>query len=199
MSISKTVIVNNALTRVGANPVTSIDQDTNNARIVSRIYELSLRSILSECKWNFATKRANLTLSADTLDWYHTQEGEVYVYIKPSDMIRIFGMSDRAAKFREEGDYIISNTAGLGVLYVYYLDAPSKYPAAFIDAFADKLSSDIAYMIVNSASLGDKYKKIYETVSLERATAENAQFGVQQTMKDDEWTLAKYVNTSGDQ
>lgn len=192
MAISKTEIVNNALTLVGANPITNLDDDTNNARVVNRVYELSLRSILSECKWNFATTRKLLSELTDTLDWYDS--GETIIYQKPIDMIRIFGTNDDDAKWREEGDYIISDTAGLGLRYVYYLDDPSKYPASFIDAFVDKLCSDIAYMIVNSDTLGEKFKGLYESVSLPKAMSENSQAGVQQTLRDDEWELSKYRN-----
>ena len=191
--ISKTDIVNKALTLVGAAPVVSITEDSNNARILNRVYEISLRSILSESKWNFATKRALLTLSTDTLAWYDT--GETIIYVRPSDIIRIYGSSDSDAIYREESDYIISDTNGLGLRYVYFLDDPNKYPALFIDAFIDKLCADIAYMIVNSSTLGDKFLQKYESISLPNATAANAQTGVQQTLKDDAWELAKGQDT----
>jgi hypothetical protein len=190
MSISKVDIINKALTQVGAAPITSIDDDSNNARIINRVYETSLRSILSECKWNFATKRALLSSLTDEVDWYYT--GETYVYQKPADMIKIYGTSYAPAVWREEGDYIIADTADLGILYVYYLDNPTKYSASFIDALVDRLCSDIAYMIVNSATLGEQYKKLYEAVSLPKAMSSNSQSGVQQTLQDDAWEMAKH-------
>jgi len=67
MAITKTLIINKALTEIGAQPITNIDDDTNNARIINRVYEIALRGILEECNWNFARKRALLSLSADTL------------------------------------------------------------------------------------------------------------------------------------
>jgi hypothetical protein len=190
MSISKTDILNKALTLVGANTITNIDDDSNNARVLSRVYEISLRAILAECKWNFATKRALLTVVNDTLPWYDT--GETNIYQRPNDLIKIFGVNVQGAGWREEGDYIISDTSGLGIRYVYYLDQPSKYPAFFIEAFVDKLCSDIAYAIVNSASLGEKFKTLYEAVSLPKAMSANAQIGIQQTVQDDAWELAKF-------
>lgn len=190
MAISKTQILNKALTLVGAAPVTNIDDDTTNARVLSNVYETSLRSLLYETKWNFATKRALLSVTTDVPSWYDT--AETYVYIKPSDMIRIFGTNDKYATWREEGDYIYSDTSALGVRYVYYLDTPSKYPAYFIDAFVDRLCADIAYQIVNSSTLAEKYKTLYEGASLPKAMAANGQTGVQQTLQDDAWELSKY-------
>lgn len=190
MAISKTDILNKSLTLVGAAPVTSIDDNTNNARILSRVYEITLRSLLGECKWNFATKRANLSTSADTLDWYDS--GETIVYKKPADMIRIYGLSSSTASWREEGDYIVSDSSGIGVRYVYYLDVPSKYPSYFIDAFVDILAAEIAYAIVNSPTLAEKFKTLHESVSLPKAMSANSQSGIQQTLQDDAWEQAKY-------
>ena len=72
MSISRTEMCNKSLTLVGANAITSIDDDSQNARILSRIYELSLRSILSEAPWVFALRRSLLAQSTDDLEWYDT-------------------------------------------------------------------------------------------------------------------------------
>jgi hypothetical protein len=195
MAITKTDICNKALTLVGAAPITNIDDDTNNARVLSNVYETALRSILAECKWNFAVKRALLSVSADTVDWYEI--GETYVYQKPADIIRIFETNDRNSVWREEGEYILSDTNGLGIRYVYYLDNPSKYPSLFVDALVDRLCADIAYIIVNSATIGDKYKNLYESVSLPKAMSANAQTGTQQIANDDAWVLAKYSDNNG--
>jgi hypothetical protein len=188
--MTKTEIINKALTLVGANPVISIDDDSNNARVLKRVYDLSLRSILSECKWNFATKRAALTLTSDTLAF--NDIGEVFVYQKPLDMIRIYGVSPEYASWREEGEQIISNTSTLALRYVYYLDVPSKYPIYFIEAFIDKLAGDVAYSIVNSGSMAELFVKKYNDLSLPKAMSHNSQTGVQQSMDDSAWILAKY-------
>ena len=193
---SKTEILNKALTLIGAATITSIDDDSNNAKILRKVYDISLRSILGECKWNFATKRALLSVSADDLAWYDS--GETIVYAKPADIIRVFGTNTAGAKWREEGDYIISDSSELGIRYVYFHDDPTKYPSLFIDAFVDKLASDIAYMIVNSGSLGEAYLNKYEKISLPKATAANSQTGVQQTLSDDAWELAKYFDGQAD-
>ena len=193
MAITKTDILNKALTLIGAAPIINIDDDSNNARILNRVYETALRSVLSEAKWNFATKRSLLSVVTDVPEWYDT--GETKVYQKPADMIRIYGMSVSDAAWREEGDLIYSDTDGLGVRYVYFLDVPSKYPSYFSDALIDRLASDIAYAIVNSESLGTKYKSLYETVSLPKAQSANAQTGIQQMTNDNAWEMAKYSDT----
>ena len=191
---TKVEILNKALTQIGAAPVTSIDDDSTNAKALKRVYDSSLRSILAVSKWNFATKRALLSLSTDTLAWYDTGEG--IIYNKPSDVIRIFGVNSPTAIWREEGDYIISDTSGLGLRYVYFVEDTTKFPSYFVDAFVDRLSADIAYTIVNSASLGQTFKELYISISLPNAMSLNAQAGTQQFVKDDAWENARFGNVS---
>jgi hypothetical protein len=192
MSVSQTSLINKALTLCGASPITNITDDTNNARIANRVYEISLKAVLTECRWTFATTRATLSLSADTMPWYHS--GESYVYVRPSTCLRIFETSDQQAVWREEGDHIISDTNGLGIKYVYYHDDPSKYPAYFVEALIDKLCSDVSYMIINSASKAEAFLGKYAKVSLPKAMSANAQTGTHQQPLDDEWTMAKLGN-----
>lgn len=190
MSVSKTSVCNKALTLCGAAPITNITDDTNNARVLNRVYEIARQSILTECRWNFATTRSTLSVSTVEMPWDHT--GEAYVYVRPADALRVFETSDPNATWREEGDYIISDTNDLGIKYVYDHDDPSKYPSSFAEAFIDKLCSDICFMILNSASKAEGFLKKYEGVSLPKAMSVNAQTGTQQEPIDDAWLSSKY-------
>jgi len=95
MANSQTSIINKALVLVGAAPVVSINDGTANANVLSNVYEIALQSVLSECKWNFATKRANLSLIASGSTGYPNflYMGEKFVYQLPSDVIRIFAVN----------------------------------------------------------------------------------------------------------
>jgi len=196
MAISKTEICNKALTLVGANPIVSITDEAQNARVLSRVYELSLKSILSEAPWVFALKRALLAQSADTLAWNDSYEN--YLYVKPNGMIRIFRTNDDDAIWREHGDYIVSDAEDLGVEYVEYMDVPSKYTTSFVEAFVDKLCSDIAFIVLNSKTVAENFLEKFEKISLTKALAENAQVGTPIGMRDDAWDKAKLGGSSTD-
>lgn len=197
MAVSKVEIVNRALTLIGANPVVSLDDDVKNARAMNRIYDSTLRDLLSETHWNFATKRVLLNeLTSDyDPDWFYT--GESVVYQLPSDIITIIETNDKSASWRIEGEMIISDTAGLGIKYVYYLDDPTKYTVKFVAAFADILAANLCFIITNSKTGVDALISKYEKISLPGARADNARQGTQQEMQDDEWASAKYGNTVG--
>lgn len=189
MAISRTEICNKALTLVGANPIVSIDDDSQNARVVNRVYELSLKSILSEAPWNFALRRKLLSQTTDVPEWYDT--GELYVYQRPNECIRIFRANDVDATWKVVGATIISDTNGLGVEFVYYNNTPSSYTSSFVNAFVDLLCSDIAFMILNSKTVAQGFMEKYEQISLAKALAENAQVGTPMYMQDDAWVRAK--------
>lgn len=196
ITISKTALANKALILIGAEAISSIDSGETNADIMNAIYSTALKGILSECLWGFATKRALLVSSATTMAWYHTSQGESQVYAKPTDIIRIIGTNDDYAIWRDEGSYIVSDTIGLGIKYVYFNDDPTTYPASFTEAFVDLLASQASFMILNDKGKAEDMLAKYHKISLPKAMSENSQVGTQQYMRDDAWELAKYNNTS---
>ena len=157
------------------------------------MYEESRRSILSECLWNFAAQRALLNEVAETLAW--SLDGVNNIFQLPADIIRIFGVSDRSATWRREQDRLITNATNIGIIYVFDLMDTTKFSSSFVDAFDDKLASDMCYSIINSATNAQKLLEKYSGESLPKAMAENSQEGTPPQVRDDLWTLAKYGHT----
>ena len=58
--MSKVSIANRALALLGENKITNLNDETQAARSIKNMYQDSLKSILAECCWNFACKRAML-------------------------------------------------------------------------------------------------------------------------------------------
>jgi len=167
---------------------------------LSNVYELSLQSILAECKWNFCTIRylPSVLSSGSTNYPVFLCPGEAVVYTLPTDVIRIWMTSPVNANIREESGLLISDTANLGIVYTYYDDNPGDYPSYFLDAFIDKLCSDIAYLIINSAKMAGAFIEKYEKVSLPKAMSANSQTGNQQPLNDGAWVEAKFSDWQPD-
>lgn len=199
MANSQTQIINKSLVLCGAATITSITDNSPNAIALSNVYELSLQSILSECKWNFCTVRFSPSVLASGSTGYPAflYPGEVSVYALPGNVIRIWSTNPSNAVIREESGNLISNTVNLGITYTFYDDNPNDYPSYFLDAFIDKLASDIAYLVINSPQVATAMIKKYETVSLPKAISANSQTGVQQVPRDGAWTCAKYFDAGG--
>ena len=184
-------ICNRALVLCGASPITSITEDTANARALNAVFELSRKSILTECRWTFSLTRSTLaTASTSTLAWLRSEETSAYT--RPSDCLRIWEMSDPYATWREEGDYIISDTASLGTLFTYDHSEVGLWRHKFTEAFTDKLCSDICFMILNSTTKAQAFLEKYQKITLPQAMAEDSQTGTHQEVQDDEWLRSKF-------
>lgn len=186
-------LCNHALLLCGASPITSLSDDTANARALNAVYENARKGFLTECRWTFSVTRSMLvTVATSTIAWLHDEEG--YAYTRPSGALRVWQMSDIEAIWREEGDLIISNTGSLGTLYTFdHSEVGLWRPKATI-AFIDKLCSDICFMILNSATKAEAFLTKYQKVSLPAAMSEESQTGTHQEVVDDYWLKSKYGN-----
>lgn len=103
-------------------------------------------------------------------------------------------MSDIEAIWREEGNYIISNSPSLGTLHTYdHAEVGLWRPKAVI-AFIDKLCADICYMVLNSPVKSQAFLDKYKKISLPDAMAEESQTGTHQEILDDYWLKSKFGN-----
>jgi len=196
-------IANKALVLCGASPITALTDDTPNARALNDIYDIARNSILTESRWTFSLTRSTLVTNSTTglIPWFHDFEGEAHVYNRPGSSgscLRVWEMSVSNAIWREEGQYIISDTSGLEAKWTFDHNTPSEWLPKFVAAFIDKLCSDIAFMILNDARKAQAFLEKYEKISLPAAISENSQTGRHQVPIDDAWTHSKYGNSGGD-
>lgn len=186
-------IVNHALVLCGASPVTALTEDSTNGRALNAIYENARKGFLTECRWTFALTRSTLA-TASTATLAYLNDEEAYAFTKPSDALRIWQMSDIEAIWRQEGNYIISNTASLGTLYTYDHSEVGLWGPKAVIAFIDKLCAEISFHILNSSTKAQAFLEKYEKISLPKAMAEESQTGTHQEVIDDAWLRAKYHN-----
>ena len=186
-------IANHALVLCGASPITSLSDDTANARALNAIIENERKSFLTECRWTFSLTRTTLsTVATTTIQFLYDDES--YVYTRPSDILRIWQMSDIEAIWREEGNYIISNTSSLGTLATRDHSEYGLWRHKTVEAFIDKLCSVISFTILNDKVKAQAFLEKYEKVSLPKAMAEDSQTGTHQDVLDDDWLKSKYGN-----
>ena len=195
----KVTIINRGLSLLGAEPITDLTDNTVEAKIANRFYDISRKSILSECLWNFATKRETLNVIASP-GLAYIEGNSNYVFQLPSDIIRIFAVSTNG-NWRIEGDRLITDTDEIGIKYVYDMTDTTAFSASFTDAFADKLAADMAYAILNSNTEAKLLLEKYDGQSLPKAMAENSQEGTPPAIDDSLWVNSKYgyspINSRG--
>jgi len=186
---SKLSIANMALTKIGAERITSFSQESEEARKISAVWNYILDELLAEHPWTFTQKRAQLALLDTTPAM--TEDGLNYVFAKPSDFIKLNYTNSRSAVVKIENDGILCNLDELKIIYTARVDDPTKYSPQFITAFATRLASEICFAFSDSKGMAETLFKEYETIRLPRAIASDSQQDTAQQPIMDEWERAR--------
>ena len=194
MAADKNQIINRALVKLGSRPITNLeDDDTPESRTALNVYDMALGMILSETLWTFATKRVLLALLSDTIVFANDKEsGLQYIYSRPTDIIRVFSTNDDSAYWKEEGNTIVSDTSGLGLIYTYRNEDTSTYAPHFAYALSDLVAAEMAFPLLNSRSKTEDLYAFYEKVSLPKAISQNAQIGTPKELNDNYYLNARH-------
>jgi len=190
---SKLSIANMALTKIGAERITSFAQESEEARKISAVWNYILDELLAEHPWTFAQKRAQLALLDTTPAM--TDDGLNYVFAKPSDFIKLNYTNSREVITKIENDGILCNLDELKIIYTARVDDPTKYSPQFITAFATRLASEICFAFNDSKGMAETLFKEYETIRLPRAIASDSQQDSPQKPIQDEWERARLTGS----
>lgn len=190
---SRVSICNKALNALGANFITSLDDDTIEAKILSNIYDSTLRSVLSQAPWSFAIKSSNLAyLPAITVPF--TRSSMAFYFQMPSDYINLIRVYPDYAKYRIEGDRLLSDCQTVGITYTYYNNNPASYTSSFVDVLSLKLAIEASYNINNSETQRDVLIKLLAGQILPKAISENSLTSNDYSVTDDYWVNSRYQN-----
>tara|TARA_R110002051_G_scaffold114232_2_gene186804 strand:+ start:154 stop:735 length:582 start_codon:yes stop_codon:yes gene_type:complete len=182
-------ICSNALRRLGDDPITSLTDDTERARLCNAFYTPARDAVLRLHPWNFAITRAALAqLSAAPA------YGFSYQYALPTDpyCLRVLGMEYEDYIFKIEnvethGRVLLTDESTAKILYVARITDPTVFDSMFVDVLTAKLSVDLAYPVTNSTNLQDKLQKLYQA-KLSEARSIDGQEGFIDDLVSDTFT-----------
>lgn len=149
-------ICNQALTKLGAQRITDLLDDTRNARVMNAIYETKRDAELSAHPWTFAIKRAQIPAlsTAPAFQWTRS-------FPLPSDCLRLvqvgedytFYDTDGGELFQVEGNSILTDEESpLDVRYVYRVTSTGLFSSLFIEALACRLAAEACEEITQNTT-----------------------------------------------
>ena len=157
-------ICSNALRRLGDDPITSLTDDTERARLCNSFYADARDSVLRMHPWSFAITRASLAQLTDKPAY-----GFTYQYALPTNpyCLRVLGMEYEDYIFKVEnystqGRVLLTNESTAKILYVARITDTTQFDALFVDVLTAKLAVDLVYPITNSANLQTQMQKLYQ-------------------------------------
>ena len=157
-------ICSNALRQLGDDPITSLTDDTERARLCNAFYADARDACLRSHPWNFAITRASLTQLSSTPAY-----GFDYQYALPTDpyCLRVLSMEFEDYIFKvenlaTEGRVLLTNEDTAKILYIAKITDTALFDSMFVDALTAKLAANLAYPVTNSVTLQTQMVKIYE-------------------------------------
>ena len=182
-------ICSNALRRLGDDPITSLTDDTERARLCNAFYIPSRDQVLRSHPWNFAITRATLAQLSDTPAYEYS-----YQYALPTDpyCLRVLEMEYKDYVFKIEhlasqGRVLLTNEGTAKILYIARVTDTVQFDSMFVDVLTAKLAVDLAYPVTNSVKLQDQMQKLFQQ-KLSEARSVDGQEGFIDDLVSDTFT-----------
>jgi hypothetical protein len=193
--IAQTRVANHALQKLGANLITSMDEDTREARTVKACYSILRDRELRAHSWNFSVKRAVLAPSA-TVPVF----GFAKAFPLPADCLRVLPPArdvDWSVENIDGVSHILTNEGT--VLNLRYV-ARITDEAAFDELFVDMLACKIAWHCCETITQSNQKKAdVMNEYQDARAEARRINAFEQASPQEPEppWLTARRTGNSG--
>lgn len=174
MPVSETDLVNDALSQIGASPITAIDDGSVTANHAQRLYPPLRDAAIRAHHWNFAMARAKLAASATAPPSEFT-----YAYPLPSDWLKIvqYNGKTNTTEYRIEGRDILTDDSTVEIVYLKRITNPDLWDSLFYQLLTTWLASKFASAIAKDARKAESLLKQALDVLLPIATAVDGQEG----------------------
>lgn len=184
---SRVSISNLALTILGADRITALEDNTENAKRLNAIYDYCLEDVLRAHPWNFAIIRQQLALLSSTPIF-----GYEYEFQLPSDCLRVIEVNDGTSVitgFKIEGRKLLSDYDSVNIKFIGKIADPNQYTSQFVFVLSSRLAAEIAYAVTNNKATADQMFQLY-AARLQQAKETDAQESDSVNVIDqDLWTI----------
>ena len=158
MSLTDVEICSVALVKIGANEITSFDDETFEADVARRLYEVTLRGLIASHPWHFSMAEADLQpIEEPAID------GFSFVFALPADLLRIIsaGGSSRARglDYRLTGGRLHTNSSRVVLRYQRQPET-AVFPAFFVQALITRLAAEFCLPLTEGTSRADALYKL---------------------------------------
>lgn len=197
MATSKADICNSALAKVGARRISSLNDDSKEARLCKEIYPRATGELLRSHPWNFAIARVQLAALAAAPAF-----GFAYQFQLPSDCLRVLNVDAEFAddqvgqgahyNWKIEGRLLLADDSDIKIKYVDDVtNSPHLFDLAFVEALAYRIASDLAYPLAQSNPLANRMDQQYRA-ALAFARTYDAQEGSSDRFSADQWLDSRF-------
>ncbi len=191
MATSKVEICNRALQILGASSISSLTENSENARQCNLAYEPVKKAELRKHNWSFAIERASLAADATAPAFGRSNAFEL-----PSDCLKV--LSPYPEDNTNDRDWIIEKrkiltdeSAPLQIRYIYDVTDPNQFDALFAESLAAKMALEMSEALTQSNSKKEFSANKHYKDAIREAKMANAIERVPQDGPEDKWITAR--------
>lgn len=184
--VSVVGIVNSGLIKVGADPITSLADDSVEARAANSQYEKLRDEVLRAHPWNFAIARSRLARLAEAPPF-----GFSFQYQLPVDSLRVLTMNEGRSRFEIEGRRLLTDEESADIVFVRRVTDPNEFDAMFREALAYRIAADLAYPLANSTTLSSAMMQLYRDALALARSVDGQESGAQRVLEASAWIEAR--------
>lgn len=185
-------IANQALRRLGANPILAFSDPTAEGLLVNDTYEEIRDDLLRDHPWNFALRRESLAASATAPVWGYERAFPV-----PADFLRLIEVNEQSyydvkvESIDGVGTVFVTDMAApLKILYVARVEDPSQYDPKFRKALMLRCALEWAEPLTASSSVLEAVAAEFDRAWMD-ATRADGQEGTPAQLSPVTWTRAR--------
>lgn len=187
---SEVDICNRALQKLGASRITSLTQDSPNARSCNVAYEPLRDSLLRRHPWRFAIERASLAADSTAPDW-----GKSASYTLPSDYLQLLPTYPEdnlnSLDWEVEGGKIYTDdSAPLYIRYIKRVTNTGLFDANYSEALSCLIALELCEEIAQSNSKKESLREDFEQ-AIRDAKKANAFESIAQQPPEDTWITSR--------
>lgn len=163
-------ICNEAMDLLGAATITSLTENSKEARLCNRRFETVRDTVLRAHNWNIAITRKELPKDTDTPAFGFTNQFTLptdpyclrVISLHTSNVDNEISPYDVQAMFKVEGRKILTDEGTCRIIYVGRITDTEQYDSLLSSTIAHRLASETAYAITGSTSVAQQTFGLYQ-------------------------------------
>lgn len=186
---SEVEICNLALVNVGADTITSLGDDSDEARACNLFYNKLRDMMLRGFLWNFAITRVELAAEPTTPVWEWA-----FSHVLPTDCLRVLktDIGTLAESWVIEGRKLLADSTPVNIKYIFRETDPNQFDQLFQQMLSYRLAMPLAIKLAQNRALSlDMFNEFERTAAEARKV--DSQEGTPEPITADEWEISRFA------
>ena len=172
---SKVSICNFALSRLGVSSITSLTDNTVEAKACNLIYDDIADEVMVEGEWSSTIVRATLAQTTNTPTYEFTYEYQLPVSPLTLKVLSLDEFPPGSNDYKIEGDKLLTDLTAVNIRYIGRITDTQQYGVLLQRAIVARLALELNYSLTSDKGLTQQLEAQYERVLDRNLTSDNVQ------------------------